>query len=103
MKSQILLLVATALVPSTLADKPKLNQYRTVDDCSNDRNITYHAAPISGQCYDLDDDTGAFFWNTGGMLNPRVYTNKGCTGTEDPLPVNGRCREKGSYQSYKCW
>jgi len=32
MKSQILLLVATALVPSTLADKPKLNQYRTVDD-----------------------------------------------------------------------
>lgn len=32
MKSQILLLVAAALVPSTLADKPKLNQYRTVDD-----------------------------------------------------------------------
>jgi hypothetical protein len=32
MKCQTLLLVAAALVPSVLADKPKLNQYRTVDD-----------------------------------------------------------------------
>jgi hypothetical protein len=36
-----------------------------------DRNILYHAAPVSGRCYDLDDQTGAFFWATGGMLNPR--------------------------------
>lgn len=38
---------------------------------NNDANILYHAAPVSGRCYNLDDATGAFFWNTGGMLNPR--------------------------------
>lgn len=32
MKSQILLLVAAALAPSVLADKPKLNQYSTLED-----------------------------------------------------------------------
>lgn len=32
MKCQTLLLVAAALVPSVLADKPKLNQYRTMND-----------------------------------------------------------------------
>jgi hypothetical protein len=37
----------------------------------NDKNILYHAAPVSGRCYNLDDATAAFFWNTGGMLNPR--------------------------------
>ncbi|KAK0639617.1 hypothetical protein B0T16DRAFT_299912, partial [Cercophora newfieldiana] len=83
--------------------KPKLNQYRTLADCNADRNILYHAAPVSGRCYDLDGATGAFFWNTGGMLNPRVYTNRGCTGTEDPLSQNGRCIEKGNKNSYKCW
>ncbi|KAH6637280.1 hypothetical protein F5144DRAFT_547272 [Chaetomium tenue] len=103
MKCQTLLLVAAALVPSVLADKPKLNQYRTMDDCNNDANILYHAAPVSGRCYNLDDATGAFFWNTGGMLNPRVYTGKDCHGTEDPLSTRGRCYAKGVYRSYKCW
>lgn len=32
MKSQILLLVAAAMVPSVLADKPKLNQYSTLEN-----------------------------------------------------------------------
>lgn len=32
MKSQILLVVAAALVPLSLADKPKLNQYSSLDD-----------------------------------------------------------------------
>jgi hypothetical protein len=35
---------------------------------NNDRNILYHAAPVSGRCYTLDDKTGAFFYNTGGYL-----------------------------------
>ena len=30
--TQVLLLVAAALVPSALADKPKLNQYGSLDD-----------------------------------------------------------------------
>ncbi|KAK3352220.1 hypothetical protein B0T25DRAFT_541434 [Lasiosphaeria hispida] len=102
MKSQILLLIAAAL-PSTLAAKPKLNQYRSVDDCNNDRNILYHAAPVSGRCYNLDGATGAFFWSTGGMLNPRVYSGSDCNGIEDPLSTDGRCLAKGSYRSYKCW
>lgn len=37
--------------------------------CSkNDRNILYHAAPSTGNCYDLDGQTGAFFYNTAGFL-----------------------------------
>jgi hypothetical protein len=34
----------------------------------NDRNILYHAAPVSGLCYPLDPDTGAYFYNTGDFL-----------------------------------
>ncbi|KAK3299650.1 uncharacterized protein B0H64DRAFT_371966 [Chaetomium fimeti] len=115
MKCQTLLLVAAALVPSVLADKPKLNQYRTMDDwyaaiiplppqtsrCLQTSSTTL--PPVSGRCYNLDDATGAFFWNTGGMLNPRVYTGKNCHGTEDPLSTRGRCYNKGVYRSYKCW
>ncbi|EAQ87681.1 predicted protein [Chaetomium globosum CBS 148.51] len=102
MKSQILLVVAAALVPLSLADKPKLNQYSSLDDCQNDKNILFHAAPVSGRCYNLDDATAAFFWNTGGMLNPRVFTGKDCNGIEDPLSTDGRCMEKGKYNSYRC-
>ena len=37
--------------------------------CSkNDRDILYHAAPTLGNCYDLDGQTGAFFYNTAGYL-----------------------------------
>ncbi|KAH6621556.1 hypothetical protein B0J18DRAFT_458043 [Chaetomium sp. MPI-SDFR-AT-0129] len=102
MKTQIFFVVAAALLPSVLGDAPKLNQYSSLDDCQNDKSILYHAAPVSGRCYDLDDATAAFFWNTGGMLNPRVYTGKGCNGIEDPLSTNGRCMEKGKYNSYRC-
>ncbi|ETS74341.1 hypothetical protein PFICI_14207 [Pestalotiopsis fici W106-1] len=49
-------------------DRVKLNQYRTLDDCKNDRNILFHAAPPANNCYDLDKQTGAFFYNTGGYL-----------------------------------
>ncbi|KAJ6437320.1 Heterokaryon incompatibility protein 6, OR allele [Purpureocillium lavendulum] len=52
-------------------DKPKLNQYRSMDDCLHDRNILYHAAPSTGNCYDLDGKTGAFFYNTAGFLLSR--------------------------------
>ncbi|KAH9896170.1 hypothetical protein F4778DRAFT_783450 [Xylariomycetidae sp. FL2044] len=48
--------------------KPKLNQYRSMEDCKNDKDILYHAAPVMGNCYDLDSKTGAFFYNTGGFL-----------------------------------
>lgn len=41
------------------------------NDSNNDRSILFHAAPVSGRCYNLDGKTRAFFWATGGMLNPR--------------------------------
>ncbi|CAK7204946.1 hypothetical protein SEUCBS139899_007708 [Sporothrix eucalyptigena] len=103
MKSAVILAAAVAFLPTVLAAKPKLNQYASMDDCNNDRNILYHAAPVSGRCYDLDDKTRAFFWATGGMLNPRVYHGTGCNGIEDPLSTNGRCMDKGAYKSFKMW
>ncbi|ERT01029.1 hypothetical protein HMPREF1624_02265 [Sporothrix schenckii ATCC 58251] len=103
MKSSVLVLAAAALLPSAMAAKPKLNQYATMDDCNNDRNILFHAAPVSGRCYNLDGKTGAFFWATGGMLNPRVYYGSNCNGIEDPLSTNGRCFNKGPYNSFKMW
>ncbi|KAF2128746.1 hypothetical protein P153DRAFT_357271 [Dothidotthia symphoricarpi CBS 119687] len=62
-------------------DAVKLNQYRTMDDCRNDRNILYHAAPVSGTCYNIDGQTGAFFINTGGFLasKPQVSVTR-CRG-----------------------
>jgi hypothetical protein len=86
-------------------DRHGINHWDLTNMChsTHDRNILYHAAPVSGRCYDLDDKTQAFFWNTGGMLNPRVYYGKGCNGIEDPLPVSGRCKDKGVYNSFKMW
>lgn len=34
----------------------------------NDRNILYHAAPVSSRCYRLDAQTGAFFYNPGDYI-----------------------------------
>ncbi|KAK4129732.1 hypothetical protein N657DRAFT_560756 [Parathielavia appendiculata] len=101
MKTQILLAIAAAM-PSVMADWPKLNQYKTLDDCQNDKDILYHAAPVSGRCYNLDDATGAFFWNPGTLSEPRVYTGKDCNGIEWPLPSEGSCIDKGKYNSYRC-
>lgn len=41
----------------------------------HDRNILYHAAPSTGNCYDLDGKTGAFFYNTAGFLLSRGWYN----------------------------
>ncbi|GJN85347.1 hypothetical protein PLIIFM63780_008914 [Purpureocillium lilacinum] len=79
-------------------DKPKLNQYRTMDDCLHDRNILYHAAPSTGNCYDLDGKTGAFFYNTAGFLLSRANKDIGCAGDWIGLR-GGRCMEKGPYRS----
>jgi hypothetical protein len=35
----------------------------------NDRGLLYHAGPAPGNCYELDSQTGAFFFNSGGYLN----------------------------------
>ncbi|KAK3317924.1 hypothetical protein B0H66DRAFT_555831 [Apodospora peruviana] len=103
MKCFIALFAVAALLPSALADRPKLNQYASMDDCTHDQNILFHAAPVSSKCYNLDDATVAFFWAPGTLWNPRVYTGKDCNGIEDPLSRNGRCIEKGIYNSYKIW
>lgn len=31
-----------------------------------------------------------------------VFTGKDCNGIEDPLSTDGRCMEKGKYNSYRC-
>ncbi|KAH8894370.1 hypothetical protein GQ53DRAFT_605712, partial [Thozetella sp. PMI_491] len=81
----------------------KLNQYRTFADCSRDKDILYHAAPVSGRCYNLDDKTGAYFLNTGGYLYCKSYSNKDCTGqTRGYEPQSGNCYDKGIYRSVKC-
>ncbi|KAH6680213.1 hypothetical protein B0J14DRAFT_683344 [Halenospora varia] len=73
----------------------KLNQYRTFDDCTHDRSILYHAAPVSGKCYDLDDATGAYFLNTGGYLNCNGYEGKGCYSEKKHFKAySGNCYNK---------
>ena len=96
-------------------------------DCSkNDRNILYHAAPSSGNCYDLDGQTGAFFYNTAGYLfssgtllpptlslppgeldmmylqilasSPAANKDIGCNGDSIGLR-GGACMEKGDFKS----
>ncbi|KAH8760999.1 hypothetical protein F5883DRAFT_524306 [Diaporthe sp. PMI_573] len=83
-------------------DNVKLNQYRTLDDCENDRDILYHAAPVSGKCYELDDQTGAFFYNTGGFWQSYSFDDHGCGGTSHKFQrYTGKCVERGSQNSVK--
>ncbi|KAF9874782.1 hypothetical protein CkaCkLH20_07919 [Colletotrichum karsti] len=85
-------------------DVVKFNQYKTLDDCKNDRDILYHAAPVSARCYDIDDATGAFFYNSAGFTQVHLYNNKGCTGDDQKLPIyGGLCMEKGGKNSIKMW
>ncbi|KAF2020564.1 hypothetical protein BU24DRAFT_416234 [Aaosphaeria arxii CBS 175.79] len=81
-------------------DTVKLNQYRSMDDCNNDRNILYHAAPVSGRCYDIDGQTGAFFINTGGFQGSKLYTGSGCNG--NTLGVSGgSCIARAQWNSFR--
>ncbi|KAJ6437319.1 ER membrane protein [Purpureocillium lavendulum] len=83
-------------------DNVKLNQYRTLDDCQHDRNILFHAAPVSGKCYELDGQTGAFFYNTGGYLQSHSFDGHGCSGTSHKFQrYTGRCVERGSQNSVR--
>ncbi|ETS74342.1 hypothetical protein PFICI_14208 [Pestalotiopsis fici W106-1] len=76
-------------------DNVKLNH-------NHDRNILFHAAPVSGRCYALDDKTGAFFYNTGGFWQSYSYDGGACTGTAHQLQrYTGRCVERGSQNSVK--
>ncbi|KAH8726760.1 hypothetical protein GQ44DRAFT_725935 [Phaeosphaeriaceae sp. PMI808] len=77
-------------------DNPKLNQYRSMDDCRKDKNILFHAAPSSGNCYNLDGQTGAFFYNTAGYL---FSSDIGCNGVGAEGLRGAACREKGAYRS----
>ncbi|KAF2124457.1 hypothetical protein P153DRAFT_370881 [Dothidotthia symphoricarpi CBS 119687] len=80
---------------------PKLNQYATLDDCQNDRNILYHAAPVAFRCYELDGKTGAFFYNTGPYLESFVSGSPGCNPNSPIVEyISGSgCRNKGASTS----
>ncbi|KZZ98927.1 hypothetical protein AAL_02478 [Moelleriella libera RCEF 2490] len=81
----------------------KLNQYRTLDDCNHDRNILYHAAPVSGRCYPLDRATGAFFLNTGGFFYCRAKTDSNCGGGSRGFPnYSGACYARDNWNGVTC-
>ncbi|KAK7183170.1 hypothetical protein PSPO01_10717 [Paraphaeosphaeria sporulosa] len=81
-------------------DNVKLNQYRNIDDCRNDNAILFHAAPVSGTCYNLDSQTGAMFINTAGFLASKLYNQINCGG--DWIGVTGgTCLEKSGWNSFK--
>ena len=42
----------------------KLNDQKS---SNNDKNILFHAAPISSKVYPMNDQTGAFFVDTGAL------------------------------------
>ncbi|OTA64269.1 hypothetical protein K449DRAFT_421631 [Hypoxylon sp. EC38] len=65
----------------------KFNQYRTVEDCKNDKHILYHKAPRSGECIKIDEKTGSFFYNTGGLRSALGYINDNCKGTYRIYPA----------------
>ncbi|KAI1861641.1 hypothetical protein JX265_009608 [Neoarthrinium moseri] len=67
-------------------DKPKLNQYRTMDDWS-------------GNCYDLDKQTDAFFDNTAGFIFSEASKDIGCNGVGKIGLRGGACMEKGDFKS----
>ncbi|KFY09540.1 hypothetical protein V492_05465 [Pseudogymnoascus sp. VKM F-4246] len=93
--------VLSGVAPASAA-LPKYNQYPTLDDCKNDKNILYHTAPYSGHCYDLMDEAGAYFFNTGGFLNCNGYEGKGCYSEKKHFsPYSGNCYSK-DVQSVMC-
>ncbi|KAF9700846.1 hypothetical protein EKO04_000444 [Ascochyta lentis] len=81
-------------------DNVKLNQYSSMSDCKNDKDILYHAAPVSGRCYNIDGKTGAFFINTAGFLASKLYTGTGCNGNTLGV-TGGSCIERGQWNSFK--
>ncbi|PVI03071.1 hypothetical protein DM02DRAFT_652872 [Periconia macrospinosa] len=94
------LVAAFAIQLSAAADTVKLNQYRSLDDCKNDRNILFHAAPISGTCYNIDSQTRGIFFNTGGFLSSRFYRNAGCNG--ESIGVSGAaCIIRDEWNSFR--
>ncbi|KAK1831847.1 hypothetical protein QBC39DRAFT_257835 [Podospora conica] len=95
--------ITAFLLLAASASAGKFNQYANMDDCGSDANIISHDNPISGRCYEFDDSARVFFWDPAGMWNPRVYFNHECEGIEDPLSRNGRCMDRGVYNSFRMW
>ncbi|KAG8160076.1 hypothetical protein KVR01_010713 [Diaporthe batatas] len=65
-------------------DHVKLNRYHTLSDCENDRDILYHGAPVSGKCYELNDQAGPLVTITevsGSLAVNTNYDKHGCDGT----------------------
>ncbi|KAI0149968.1 hypothetical protein F4776DRAFT_604038 [Hypoxylon sp. NC0597] len=65
----------------------KFNQYALYSDCRTDEHILYHKAPRSGECIKIDEKTGSFFYNTGGLKTAIGYTAEGCHGGKKFFPA----------------
>ena len=46
---------------AALAANSKINQYASMDDCNNDRNIISHASPSESSCHKIDSRTKAMY------------------------------------------
>ncbi|KAI1077158.1 hypothetical protein F5B20DRAFT_553362 [Whalleya microplaca] len=60
----------------------KFNQYASMEDCKNDRNILYHKAPRSFECVKIDPKTDVFFFNTGGLWNAQAFISDDCSASK---------------------
>ncbi|PVI01590.1 hypothetical protein DM02DRAFT_654329 [Periconia macrospinosa] len=61
MKGSYAIVLTFLLGQGVLAANPKLNQYASIDDCKNDRNIISHASPSLWSCHKVDGRTQAVY------------------------------------------
>ncbi|PVH98539.1 hypothetical protein DM02DRAFT_657239 [Periconia macrospinosa] len=66
MKGFSTVIFASLLSQGVLAANPKLNQYRSVEDCKKDKNIISHSSPSMNDCRAIDTNTRAVYLVIGG-------------------------------------
>ncbi|PVH94559.1 hypothetical protein DM02DRAFT_732435 [Periconia macrospinosa] len=85
---------------------PKLNQYRSIDDCKADKNIISHASPSLGSTRDVDASTVAVYLVAGSAHAGQHYYPRGANlpkSTQDSPLAMGECiyLPGGTRQIYK--
>ncbi|EPE35243.1 hypothetical protein GLAREA_10940 [Glarea lozoyensis ATCC 20868] len=91
--STVLVALLTSLTLAAPQKNSKLNQYATIDDCNNDRNILFHASPSEGSCHGVDGKTGALYLVTGDGAAGAYFVSKttgDCKG-DGPTLAQGTC------------
>ncbi|KAF2125947.1 hypothetical protein P153DRAFT_369934 [Dothidotthia symphoricarpi CBS 119687] len=84
---------------AAFTSKPKLNEYHTMADCMADMDRITHTRPMKDVCYNLRNETGAFFYNTGTFVLSGVHVGIACTGVAMTI-VGHECLPRDSFQSF---